>query len=90
MLFFRKAKVGQSDFSKGKTGSPLPITGMSYRSILSLSIEEKSSFSWVPALSEKVLPATVNGVSGGEERAVPLVFRVSNALGALVSDRTGE
>lgn len=63
---------------------------MNYRSILSLSIEEKSVFSWVPALSEKALPATVNRVSGGEERAVPLVFRVKQAPVALVCDRTGE
>lgn len=37
-----------------------------------------------------MLPATVNRVSGGEEWAVPLVFRVKHALVALVSDRTGE
>lgn len=91
MLFFlSKATAGQSDFSKDKTGSPLPIIGMSYRSILSLSTEEKTVFSWVPALRENVLPATVSRVSGGEEGAVPLVFRVKHALAALVSERTGE
>lgn len=63
---------------------------MNYWSILSLSIEEKSVFSWVPALSAKVLPAKVNRVSGGEEWAAPLVFRVKHALVALMSDRTGE